>query len=115
MAERTGKLDLQAAAAFLETVPRGRWTSYGDVAIAAGRTSLAAQGVASWIGGRGHELANVHRVLTSRGEINAGWRPAGPGLPANATEVARLLKDEGVRFTDGRAESSQRWLPDQGA
>src|SRR3954447_18320076 len=106
---------MQAAAAFLETVPRGRWTSYGDVAVAAGRSSLAAHGVVSWIGSRGHELANVHRVLNSRGEINAGWRPAGPGLPANATEVARLLKDESVRFTDGRAESSQRWLPGQGA
>jgi hypothetical protein len=26
------KLDLRAAAAFLETVPEGYWTSYGDVA-----------------------------------------------------------------------------------
>ena len=34
MAEPRAKLDLDAAAAFLETVPIGRWTSYGDVAMA---------------------------------------------------------------------------------
>ena len=61
MVQRAGKLNLQAAAAFLETVPRGRWTSYGDVAVAAGRTSLAAQGVVSWIGSRGHEADAVER------------------------------------------------------
>jgi alkylated DNA nucleotide flippase Atl1 len=69
--ELPAKLDLDAAAAFLETVPIGCWTSYGDVAVAAGRTSRAAQGVVSWIGSKGHELANVHRRLNSRGEINS--------------------------------------------
>jgi len=34
MAEPRAKLDLDAAAAFLEMVPSGRWTSYGDVAMA---------------------------------------------------------------------------------
>ena len=34
MSESRAKLDLDAAAAFLEMVPSGRWTSYGDVAMA---------------------------------------------------------------------------------
>jgi alkylated DNA nucleotide flippase Atl1 len=105
------RLDLAAAAAFLETVPVGRWTTYGDVAIAAGRSSSAAQGVVSWIGANGHRLANVHRVLNVRGEISPAWKPAGPGLPASAAEVKRTLLEEGVRFRDGRADPSQRWRP----
>jgi alkylated DNA nucleotide flippase Atl1 len=111
MSESRAKLDLDAAAAFLETVPIGRWTSYGDVAMAAGRTSRAGQGVASWIGSKGQQLANVHRVLNGHGEINAAWAPAGPGLPADARAVARLLEREGVRFSDGQADPAQRWHP----
>jgi alkylated DNA nucleotide flippase Atl1 len=103
------KLNLDAAAAFLETVPRGCWTSYGDVAVAAGRGSNAAQGVVSWIGSNGHRVANVHRVLNVNGEVNPGWTPAGPGLPANASEVTELLQREGVRFINSRANPSQRW------
>ena len=103
------KLDLGAAADFLETVPEGRWTSYGDVAVAAGGASNAAQGVAAWIGSKGHLLANVHRVLNSRGEVNPGWTPAGPGLPADAAAVRDVLETEGVRFEDGRADTAQRW------
>jgi alkylated DNA nucleotide flippase Atl1 len=106
---RKTKLDLEAAAAFLETVPAGRWTSYGDVAIAAGRQRNAAQGIASWIASSWHRVAHVHRVLNANGEINEAWAPAGPSLPANASQVAELLRREGVRFEHGRAESSQRW------
>ena len=82
---------LDAAAAFVATVPPGRWTTYGDVAVAAGRSRSAAQGVASWIGTKGHLLANVHRVLNTDGEIRPAWTPAGDGLPANAREVEDLL------------------------
>lgn len=106
-----GKLDLDAAAAFLETIPAGHWASYGDVAVAGGRGANAAQGVVSWISARGHELANVHRVLNSSGEVNTGWRPAGPGLPADAGAVRRLLEAEGLRFVSGRADPSRRRRP----
>lgn len=109
MTRGKSKLDLEAAAAFLETVPAGSWTSYGDVAVAAGRSSLAAQGIVSWIGSKGHVLANVHRVLNVRGEINSAWKPAGPGLPASAAEVESLLLDEGLGFHDGRADAARRW------
>jgi len=104
-------LDLDAAAAFLATVPKGHWTSYGDLAVAGGRSSSAAQGVASWINTNGHRLENVHRVLNHGGEISPAWTPAGDGLPANASEVAELLVREGVRITGGRADPDQRWRP----
>ena len=88
------KLDLDAAAAFLETVPRGRWTSYGDVAVAAGRGSNAAQGVVSWIGSNGHRVANVHRVLNVNGEVNpvvdTSWtRPSSQRIRGDRTTSAR--------------------------
>lgn len=111
MSPRTSKLDLDAAAAFLATVPEGHWTSYGDVAVAGGRSSSAAQGVASWIVSKGHRLENVHRVLNGDGEISGAWTPAGEGLPANASEVSELLLREGVRITNGRADPDQRWRP----
>jgi alkylated DNA nucleotide flippase Atl1 len=109
MATDKPKLDLEAARSFLETVPRGCWTTYGDVAVAAGRGSNAAQGIVSWIGSNGHRVANVHRVLNVNGQVNPAWTPAGPGHPADASEVTDLLRREGVRFTDSRADPSQRW------
>jgi alkylated DNA nucleotide flippase Atl1 len=105
------KLDLDAAAAFLDTVAAGHWTSYGDLAVAGGRSPGAAQGIVSWIGSRGHELHGVHRVLNTHGEVNPGWTPAGPGLPADAAAVRALLEAEGVRFLGGRADPAQRRRP----
>lgn len=106
---RAAKLDLHAAEAFLASVPAGRWTSYAEVAVAGGRTPMAAQPIASWIGSKGHLLPRVYRVLNKHGEISPGWTPAGPGLPANAAAVADLLQREGVRFRSGKAAQSQFW------
>ena len=115
MANDHPRLNLDAAAAFLETVPEGRWTTYGDVAVAAGRSTNAAQPVAAWLASKGHLVANVHRVLNAAGEISPGWRPAGPGVPATPRDVEERLRKEGVRFVDGRADPRQRWRPGDGA
>src|SRR3954451_13617707 len=111
MSQRSARLDLEAAAAFLETIPKGRWTSYGDVAVAAGRSTRAGQPVAGWLASKGHLVAHVHRVLSANGEISPGWRPAGPGVPATPRDVEEKLRSEGVRFIDGRADQRQRWRP----
>jgi len=108
------KLDLDQAAEFLRSVPAGNWTSYGDVAVAAGRGPNAAQGIVSWIGSRGHQLHGVHRVLNVRGEVNASWTPAGPSLPQDAHAVRELLEREGLRFTNDRADPRQRSRPSSG-
>ncbi len=105
------KLDLEAAAAFLETIPEGRWTSYGDVAVAAGGTTSGAQGIAAWILGHGHRLSHEYRVLNTHGEISPAWKPTGPHLPATAAEVRERLEAEGVRFSGGRADQRLRWKP----
>jgi alkylated DNA nucleotide flippase Atl1 len=111
MTEHGPRLDLDAAADFLASIPAGRWTSYGDVAVAAGRSSSAGQPIASWLGSKGHLVPFVHRVLNDRGEISPAWKPAGPGLPATREAVEQLLRSEGVRFSDGRADQRQRWRP----
>jgi alkylated DNA nucleotide flippase Atl1 len=111
MTERGPRLDLDAAVEFLGSIPTGRWTSYGDVAVAAGRTTSAGQPIASWLGSKGHLVPYVHRVLNDRGEISPAWKPAGPGLPASRAAVEDLLRSEGVRFIDGRADQRQRWGP----
>ena len=54
MEKKAPRLDLDSADRLLATIPRGRWTSYGDVAVAAGRSSSAGQPVASWLGSKGH-------------------------------------------------------------
>jgi alkylated DNA nucleotide flippase Atl1 len=105
------KLDLEAAERFLASIPQGRWTSYGDVAIAAGRASSAGQPISSWLGAKGHLVPNVHRVLNGAGEISPAWKPAGPGVPETPEQVEGLLRAEGVRFVDGRADPRQRWRP----
>lgn len=114
MGSTAAKLDLDAAAGFLETVPSGHWTSYGDVAVAAGRSSSAAQGIVSWIGSKGHLLSHVYRVLNATGHINAAWTPAGPGLPADAQAVRELLEAEGLRFVNGSADPTRRWRAPRG-
>lgn len=105
------RLDLEAAARFLATIPQGRWTSYGDVAVAAGRSSNAGQPVSAWLGSKGHLVESVHRVLNAEGRVSPAWKPAGPGLPKTAAEVEAKLRDEGVRFDSGRADPRQRWRP----
>lgn len=108
MSPTATKLDLDAAAAFLETVPRGGWTSYGDVAVAGGRSSSAA-GRCVVDRQQGTLLSHIYRVLNASGEISPAWTPAGPGLPADAHEVRERLEAEGLRFENGRADPAHRW------
>lgn len=91
-------------------IPRGRWTTYGDVADLAGMPGAAravARIVANFPG-----VPNAHRVLRASGRVADGFRTGDGGGP----EVARgLLRAEGVPFTrSGTAGPGRRWngLPD---
>lgn len=104
-------IDFSRAEAFVRAIPRGRWTSYGDVAAAAG-SPLGAQAVGQWLRRNGADLPTVYRVLTVDGYVAEGFVPAGPEVPDDEIEVRRVLRDEGVRIDGrGRASPAQRFRP----
>jgi alkylated DNA nucleotide flippase Atl1 len=97
------------ARAFIEAIPRGRWSAYVDVAQAAD-SPKGAQAVGWWLANRTGLIPNMYRVLTAWGEVSSGWKAASPELPADPAGVRRLLEDEGVIFSEnGRADPSLRW------
>lgn len=102
------KLDFATARAFIESVPRGRWTSYGEVAAAAG-APRGAMAVGEWLRKTGESIPGVWRVLRTNGEVSEGWGPANPDLPKTPTDVQALLQDEGVVLQNGRAHVGQIW------
>jgi alkylated DNA nucleotide flippase Atl1 len=55
----------------------------------------------------------VHRVLRIDGFVPDAFRPAGPGIPADAERVRELLRHEGVAIDDGgRASAAQHFTID---
>jgi alkylated DNA nucleotide flippase Atl1 len=105
------RIDFRRAKAFVEAVEAGRWTSFGDVAEAAGNRR-GAQAVGQWLMREGHTIRGVHRVLRANGEVPPGFRPAGAGVPLDAAEVRSVLAEEGVRFDgSGHAFGRQRYRP----
>jgi alkylated DNA nucleotide flippase Atl1 len=116
-ARRPGEtLDLDAARAFIASIPDGRWTSYGDVAAAAGAPK-GAQAVASWITRTKGEVPQLYRVLNRHGEVSDGWKPVTPALPPTPQDVRDKLASEGVTMdpATGRADQGQRWTPEDWA
>src|SRR4051812_879324 len=102
-------LDFERGKRFVGSIPDGCWTSYGEVAEAAGNRR-AAQAVGQWLMRRGDEVPGVYRVLTSKGEVAPGWRPADAELPPDRARVKARLEGEGVRFDEsGRADPTQCW------
>jgi methylated-DNA-protein-cysteine methyltransferase-like protein len=89
----------QAVYALVATVPRGRVTTYGDIALALGWPRHARHA--------GYALAHcpddvdipAHRVVNHRGAVSRAWRAGHP------EEQVALLRAEGVAFTrDGRVD-----------
>lgn len=108
-----GSLDFRQAVAFIAAVPAGRWTSYKDVATAAGN-ERGAQAVGDWLRRKGHEVPHVYRVIRSTGFVAEGFRAAGAGVPADAPMARDVLRSEGVRFDiRGRASQAQRFQVEQ--
>ena len=79
-------------------VPRGRVTTYGDVADAVGRPGAARAVGAVLRAGDGPASVPYHRVVAAGGLVH------GEG----ARERARRLRHEGVRVRDGRVAGFAR-------
>ncbi|MDI9829863.1 DUF262 domain-containing protein [Streptomyces sp. KAU_LT] len=100
--------DWQLAHQVLAALPRGTWTSYGDLAAFLGS---GAQAVGNHLANT-PGVVNAYRVLTSEGKVSDGFRWATPQQPGSDDVRARLTAD-GVRFTaTGAADPAQRLTAD---
>ena len=101
-------LDYEHAAQFMDAIPKGRWSSYKDVAGVAGNAG-AAQRIGTWIRGDSSELVNVHRVLRSNGKVSDLYASTKAGAPKDAAEVRERLASEGVPFKGLRAHPDHKF------
>ncbi len=90
-------------------IPRGRWTTYGDFAVATSGNIRAARAV-SRVAAKNPAFANPHRVLAKGGTIPDGWKDDEDRGPE---ECARRLEGEGLDLQAGRAPQGQRMYHDE--
>jgi len=87
------------------------WTSFGEVALAAGAPG-GAIAIGDWLRRMGDTVPNVDRVLTVDGRVAQGFAPAGPHVPSDALTVRELSSPEGVVIdAKGRASKQQCFRP----
>jgi alkylated DNA nucleotide flippase Atl1 len=85
----------------LERLPRGRWTTYGELATVVG---TAAQPLGQHVTVC-DECRHAWRILGTNGRPRPNFTWADP---SDARTQEQALASEGVRFTDGIADASQR-------
>jgi uncharacterized protein with ParB-like and HNH nuclease domain/alkylated DNA nucleotide flippase Atl1 len=102
MAERPAGFDWRRINAAIAAIPRGRWTTYGDLAQLGGTAAMpVGQHIANTPG-----LDNAYRVLGSDGRPRPDFRWESPDDQRDPVEV---LREDGVSFeASGSARRSQR-------
>jgi alkylated DNA nucleotide flippase Atl1 len=90
-------------------VPKGRWTTYGDIAVAVSGNIRLARPV-SRVAAKNAAFANPHRVLEKAGTIPKGWKDDEGSGPE---ECERRLEHEGVKLVDGKAPRDRRIYHDE--
>jgi alkylated DNA nucleotide flippase Atl1 len=109
---RRVSLDYDTAMAFIASIPEGRWTTYGDVADAAGNRD-APRRIGEWLLESGGSIPLYWRVINSKGKVPGGFIASTPGLPANPVEARDRLGDEGVAFDGERASERCRYTVEE--
>jgi alkylated DNA nucleotide flippase Atl1 len=94
-------LDVELLHRVLRGIPRGKWTTYGDVAVA---VQSHARAVGGHIGSCG-DCENAWRVLQAAGTVSPGFRWSDGARTDDPQEV---LVAEGVRFVGGTADRDDR-------
>jgi alkylated DNA nucleotide flippase Atl1 len=106
---RYGEHRLQARCGFRRRSPPGTLDRFQRRGRGCGSPN-GAQAIGDWLRRRGDEVPHVYRVLNVEGLVPEGFRPAGPGVPADASTVRDVLRAEGVLIdARGRAAASQRF------
>jgi alkylated DNA nucleotide flippase Atl1 len=102
MAALRAGFDWSRINAAVAAVPRGRWTTYGELAQLGGTASMP---VGQHMANTPH-LDNGYRVLGSDGKLRPDFRWSDPG---DERDPAEVLRDDGVRFdSSGAADPAQR-------
>lgn len=100
----SGGFDWSLLHTILESLPAGRWTTYGDLASAVGTAAMPLGGHVSSCS----DCVNAWRILDSSGQSRSGFRWSDRGDHRTQREA---LEAEGVRFVDDRADEAQRLSP----
>ena len=98
---RRGLRDWSDLHTLLDRVGPGEWTTYGDLAEAIDSSARAVGGHITAC----DDCSSAHRVLTTDGEVAGGFHWSDP---ADTRDPADLLREEGVAFSDGRADPAHR-------
>lgn len=102
-------LNYAMAIRFAEAIPKGRWSSYKDIATAAGN-SEAFMAIGNWLRESGGSIPNYWRVLRSDGRVADNFVAHVAGRPSDYTTAKDLLRSEGIRFDpNGCASQVQRF------
>lgn len=98
--------DFTRAIPFIEAIPHGRWTSFKDVAAAAGNPK-AFMAAGNHMRDSDGTIDNYWRVIHSDGTIPENFTAPADRGPKDPYSAMQKLMKEGIRFVDGVADPNQ--------